>query len=201
MKKEDTDKGKGKFAMRIIGMTAILAILCLFSVQSVSAVQVSENVEFHTSGTNTTFIMGKDFNFDEIEVRPTDLMLGDATISVSPSDGSIDFTLFNLSTEYWKWNESCSNPGATTDHTMGGLNPNTPYLVKVGGATYEQCTSNGSGYVSFTYSGGYSDKVFEMEKNGGPPLDVPALAPPGFLLALVSLLGLAAIVMRKMDKR
>ena len=118
-KKEDTDKGKGKFAMRISGMTAILPILCLFSVQFVSAVQVSENMEFQTSGTNTAFIMGKDFNFDEIEVHPTDLTLGDATISVSPSTGSIDFTLFNLSTEYWKWNESCSNPDTTTGHTRG----------------------------------------------------------------------------------
>ena len=34
-----------------------------------------------------------------------------------------------------------------------------------------------------------------------PPAEVPVMTPPGFLLALVSLLGLAAIVMRKMDKR
>jgi len=150
-------------------MTVILVMFCLFSVLSVSAVQVSENVKFQTPGTNTTFIMGSDFTFDTIEVHSTDLRLNDAVISVCPSAGSIDFTLFSFSTEYRKWTESCSNPDAIADHTMGGLKPNTPYDVKVNGAIYGQYRSNESGYVFFTYSGGYSDIVFELEEAGAPP--------------------------------
>ena len=151
-------------AMRALVMTAILVMLGLFSVPSMSAVQVSENVKIQTPGTNTTFIMGSNFTFDKIEVHSTYLTLGNATISVCPSVGSIDFTLFNFSIEYWKWNESCSNPDATTNHAMGGLKTNTPYLVKVNGAIYGHYTSNDSGYVFFTYSGGFSEIVFEMEE-------------------------------------
>jgi hypothetical protein len=151
-------------AVRVLVMTAILAILCLFSVLSVSALHVTENVKFKTTGANTTFIMGSTFSFDTIEVHSTYLRLGNATISVCPSAGSIAFTLFNLSGEYRKWNESCSILDATTNHTMGGLKTNTPYLVKANGAIYGCYASNESGYVFFTYSGGYSDIVFEMEK-------------------------------------
>ena len=210
---EDKEKGKQKYtgvvkainentgiAMRVLVMTAILVMLCLFSVQSVSAVQVTENVKFQTPGTNTTFIMGSNFTFDTIEVHSTYLTLNDATISVCPSVGSIDFTLFSFSIEYRKWNESCSIPDALADHTMGGLKTNTPYDVKVNGAVYGQYTSNESGYVFFTYSGGYSDIVFEMEETT-PPVEVPAITPLSFLLALLSLLGLGAIAMRKMYKR
>jgi hypothetical protein len=201
MKTEDKEKGNENtgIAMRVLVMTAILVMLCLFSVQSVSAVEVSENVKFQTPGTNTTFIMGSNFTFDTIEVQSTYLTLNDATISVCPSAGSIDFTLFRFSSKYRKWTESCSNPDAITDHTMGGLKTNTPYLVKVNGAIYGNYTSNESGYVFFTYSGGYSDIVFEMEETGVE--EVPAITPLSFLLILLSLLGLGAIAMRKMYKR
>ena len=151
-----------------IGIAAVilLAITMPFSVQSVSAVQVSEGVKFQTTGTNTIFIMGNNFTFDTIKVHSTYLMLNTTTISVQPSVGSINFTLFNFTVEYKKWNESCSNPGAITNHTMGGLKTKTTYLVKVNGAIWEHYMSNGSGYVFFTYSGGYSDidTVFEMEE-------------------------------------
>ncbi|MCK4736880.1 MAG: hypothetical protein KAT65_30790 [Methanophagales archaeon] len=151
-----------------IGFAALilLAIAMPFSVQSVSAVQVSEGVKFQTTGTNTTFVMGSNFTFDRIEVHSTYLMLGNANISVQPSVGSINFTLFNFTIEYRKWNESCSNRDAIANHTMGGLKTNTPYVVKVNGAIWEHYMSNDSGYVFFTYSGGYSDiaTVFEMEE-------------------------------------
>ena len=154
-------------ATRELAMAAILMALYLFSVQSVSAVQVSEGVEFQTTGTNTTFIMGNNFTSDRIEVHSTYLTLDTATISVHPSVGTLNFTLFNFSIEYWKWNESCSNPDTVTSHTMGELKTNTPYLVRVNGAIYGHYTSNDSGYVFFTYSGGYSDIVFEMEAGDG----------------------------------
>ena len=146
-----------------IGIAALI-LLAVPLVQSVSAVQVSEGVKFQTTGTNTTFIMGSNLTFDKIEVHSTYLTLGNATISVCPSVGSMEFTLFNLSIEYWKWNESCSIPDATTNHMMSGLKTNTPYLVKVNGAIYGCYASNESGYVFFTYSRGYSEIVFEMEE-------------------------------------
>ncbi len=180
MKSEDKRKGKLEYievveaisGNRGIAMVVILVMLCLFSVLSVSALQVSENVEFKTPGTSTTFVMGYSFTFDKIEVHSTYLMLDNAAISVQPSVGAMTFTLFDFSTDYKKWSEECSNPGATTTHTLGGLKTKTPYLVIVDGATYGSYTSNGSGYVSFTYSGGYSDVVFEMKE------DIPVTPTP-----------------------
>lgn len=177
MKSEDKRKGKREYIRAVeaisgnrgIAMAIIVVMLCLCSVLSVSAVQVSENVQFETPGTSTTFIMGNTFTFDTIEVHSTYLMLDNATISVRPSVGSIDFTLFNFSIEYRKWNESCSNPDAITSHTMGGLKAKTSYRVRVNGARYGYYASNESGYIFFTYSGGYSDTVFEMEEADTPP--------------------------------
>jgi len=163
---KNEDNGNAGIAMRVLVITTILVMLCLFSVLSVSAVQVSENVKFQTTGTNTTFIMGSNFTFDLLEVHPTYLTLGAATISVQPSVGTINFTLFNLSSDYTKWNETCSNPVATTNHTLGGMKTNTVYKLKADGAVYGYYTTNESGYVFFTYSGGYSDIVFELTENG-----------------------------------
>ena len=86
-------------------------------------------------------------------------------------------------------------PGHNNRSYEGGLNPNTYYLVKVDGATYEQCISNSSGYVFFRYTEGYSDidMVFEMEHVE----EVPSLTPLGFLVTLVSLLELGTIVLRR----
>lgn len=158
--------GNTGIAMRVLVITTILIMLCLFSVLSVSAVQVSENVKLQTTGTNTTFIMGTNFTFDRVEVHSTYLTLGAATISVQPSVGTINFTLFNLSSDYTKWNETCSNPVATTNHTLGGMKTNTVYKLKADGAVYGYYTTNKSGYMFFTYSGGYSDIVFELTENG-----------------------------------
>lgn len=185
MKSKDKRKGKLEYIGAVeaisgnkgIAMAVILVILCLFSVQSVSAVQVSENVEFQTPGTSTTLVMGSDFTFDKIEVHSTYLKLDNAAISVHPSVGSITFTLFDFSTDYKKWSEECSNPDATTTYTLSGLKTNTPYLVIVSGATYGSYTSNNSGYVSFTYSGGYSDVVFEMTEAGPTPSPSPSATP------------------------
>lgn len=185
MKSEEKRKGKREYIGAVkaisgnkgIAMSVIVVTLCLFSVLSVSAVQVSENVKFQTPGTSTTFVMGSDFTFDTIEVHSTKLMLDNAAISVHPSVGSITFTLFNFSTDYKKWSEKCSNPDAITTHTLGGFKTNTPYRVIVNGETYWSDTSNNSGYVSFTYSGGDSDVVFEMEEAGPTLSPTPSATP------------------------
>lgn len=50
--------------------------------------------------------------------------------------------------------------------------------------------------------GGYEEEVGEwVQIPASRPAGFPALTPPGFLLALVALLGLAAIVTRKMHKK
>ena len=57
------------------------------------------------------------------------------------------------------------------------------------------------------FDGSADTFTFDIDSDGRPErvyknvIEVPAITPPGFLLALLSLLGLAAIAMRKMYKR
>lgn len=79
------------------------------------------------------------------------------------------------------------NPNETITTT---LMVNVPDWASIG----ENRTITVTGTIDGEIIGGIDFQVVKVH-------NVPALAPPGFLLALVSLLGLAAIVMRKMDKR
>ena len=77
------------------------------------------------------------------------------------------------------------NPGEKgTLETMGGVHQ-LPALI-------EPITPDELNYITVNY---IDDSLW------GTSTDFPAITPPGFLLALVALLGLAAIVTRKMHKR
>jgi len=70
---------------------------------------------------------------------------------------------------YKKWTEESSSHSITTAHTIGGLEANTTYFIKVGGATFGSYTSDALGELTFTYNGGYSSKIFEMGKDEVAP--------------------------------
>jgi len=70
---------------------------------------------------------------------------------------------------YKKWTEESSSHSITTAHTIGGLEANTTYFIKVDGATFGSYTSDALGELTFTYNGGYSSKIFEMGKDEVAP--------------------------------
>lgn len=88
-------------------------------------------------------------------------------LSVTPSTSSVDVvvdTWNTTSTYYKKWTESATTSNITTNHTIGDLRANQYYQVKVGGTVLQTLQANASGTISFTYSGGYSTKTFEVEE-------------------------------------
>lgn len=107
-----------------------------------------------------------------------------ANLSITPSggwgtgdysqwmDASID-TWNTTSTYYKKWTEEAASSTITTDHTIGDLQPNQYYHVKVDDVVLETLQANGSGQISFTYSGGYSTKTFEVEEIAAPTIGAP----------------------------
>lgn len=84
--------------------------------------------------------------------------------SVFPSSDSINVTVSTWNTTngyYKKWNESSSNHSVTTQHTIGDFPVNTLIQVKKNGVNWNTYTSNGTGYITFNYTDGYSDIQFE----------------------------------------
>ncbi|MFA5248731.1 MAG: fibronectin type III domain-containing protein [Patescibacteria group bacterium] len=83
----------------------------------------------------------------------------------------------NTGTHHKAWTEGSDNMSdISTVHTIGDLEANTDYDVKVDdvlganitgdNCTSGVCTSDGSGYITFTYTGGYSDHIFDVEESG-----------------------------------
>jgi hypothetical protein len=103
-----------------------------------------------------------------------------ANLSITPSDTSPDTWVdvwvslwSNTGTRHKVWTESSEN-ATTTTHVVGDLSPSTEYVVKVdnvigdgisGGSCLDGiCTSDGSGKITFTYFGGYSNHEFDVEQ-------------------------------------
>jgi len=80
-------------------------------------------------------------------------------LTVTPSSDSVVVTVdtWNTSGTYYKrWTESSTNPAITTTHSVGDLAASTVYNIAIDGAATTTATTNGSGVLTFNYSGGYS---------------------------------------------
>ncbi|MFA5248579.1 MAG: hypothetical protein WC415_05175, partial [Patescibacteria group bacterium] len=118
----------------------------------------------------------------------------DADISIIPATSSlstwidIDISVWeNTGTHHKTWTESSDNMGTiSTAHTIGDLSANTDYDVKVddvlgaditgASCTSGVCTSDASGYITFTYTGGYSDHEFDVEELSSTSLIIPEIS-------------------------
>ncbi|MFA4870961.1 MAG: hypothetical protein WC623_22370 [Pedobacter sp.] len=93
-------------------------------------------------------------------------MLNNNKLYVLPNSSRI----FNITVLTWnptgdyykKWTESSTNASTTTQHIIGDFPINTNIQIKRDGVNYAQLTSNASGYINWTYSGGYSEHQFEI---------------------------------------
>jgi len=87
-----------------------------------------------------------------------------ASIISSSGNTTVTVTTWNTTGDYYKkWNESSSNASTTTQHIIGDFPANTNVQIKRDGINYAQLTSNTTGYINWTYSGGYSEHQFEAE--------------------------------------
>ncbi len=84
----------------------------------------------------------------------------------------------------WTEGEASSSIGNIA-HTIGDLRPNINYNVKVDnvlganitGCTSGVCLSNGSGQITFTYTGGYSTHAFTVEQSDITPPTITITEP------------------------
>lgn len=86
----------------------------------------------------------------------------------------------NTGTRHKVWTESTNLTTITnTVHVIGDLQANTYYEVEVdsvlgqnitgGSCVSGSCLSNGSGQITFTYTGSYSSHTFDVEEDPTPP--------------------------------
>jgi parallel beta-helix repeat protein len=92
--------------------------------------------------------------------------------SVLPSSDSLGITVYNWSLSasdnyYKKWNESTSNVSVTSNHVVGDFAPNANIQIKINSTSWNSYVSNASGYITFTYNGGYSEIQFEAQQIEG----------------------------------
>lgn len=88
----------------------------------------------------------------------------------------ISVSSWSTSGSYLKeWTETPVNTGLSAVHTIGDFSANTSYDVSVDGVVYTTVTSDGSGVITFTYSGGYaSPKSFSVQRTDSVP-DAPTV--------------------------
>ena len=129
---------------------------------------------------------------DEVDITGNVRVYGDGTfrnketaggttvdLSVTPTSNNtreyldIEITEWNTTDTYRKtWTETSDTVTGSVTHTIGDLQPNTAYEVSVDGTpgaditgcTNGVCTANGSGEITFTYTGTYSTHTFDVQE-------------------------------------
>lgn len=154
-------------------------------------------------GTDLIDINGNIRLYGDGHFRNTTTALGTtADYNIAPVGGfsGSDYTeKLNLSVSTWntsglyqkQFSETSSSLGSTsTIHTIGNFSPNKPYYVfvnsvlgqNISGAscTAGVCQSDGSGRISYTYSGGYSSPVaYSISGPTDTPTPTPTAQPSG----------------------
>ncbi len=103
-----------------------------------------------------------------------------ASLKVTPAEGIYPTyqasttrpEYLNISNITWgtskQWTAS-STIATTTVYTIGDLTPNTYYTISVDGLASTTYQSNGSGVITYTYSGGYSTHTFTVTPDTTSP--------------------------------
>ncbi|MDD2954496.1 MAG: DUF2341 domain-containing protein, partial [Parabacteroides sp.] len=102
---------------------------------------------------------------------------GTTSLKINPSSGTVDINIdtWHTSTDYYKkWTESSTTHDLTTTHTIGDLQPNVRYTLKVDGQASDTYVANDQGQISFAYNGGYSTKTFELEETPSSSFIAPS---------------------------
>jgi PKD repeat protein len=75
--------------------------------------------------------------------------------------GEIDVEVISYTENYANWKESSETHDAYSEHIMGGFPSNSEIDIYVDGIKYVSPISSSTGYITFDYSGGFSEHDFE----------------------------------------
>ncbi len=96
-------------------------------------------------------------------------------LDITPSRGEITINIdtWNTTGDYYKkWKESSNANAASSVREVGDLLSGQKYRIQVDGGLLAVETADNDGVISFNYTGGYSEKVFEIIKDDAPVITV-----------------------------
>ena len=128
-------------------------------------VAISDQIQIK-QGADVSYYFADDAYLDKLEVRASYVEINNQfRLSTGISTGQINVTLERYSVSssmLWTADPGSADPVVT--FTLSGLESGTQYYVKVDGNREHQLRADGSGQISFTYSGPWSEHTFEIEK-------------------------------------
>jgi len=101
--------------------------------------------------------------------------ISNVPLDITPSIGEVTINIdtWNTTGDYYKkWKESSDEHTASSAHDVGDLLPGQKYRIQVDGSLLAIETADNDGVVSFNYTGGYSEKVFEIIEDNAPVITV-----------------------------
>ncbi len=172
--------------LRVRGLVVILGVSLLVPLISFAAnVQFTQDTQLDLSGLSQTLYAKSGSECNLLTVSGSTLTVagipsaGNFTLktasqdilSLTPSGGSADLT---FDTNYFssgcisQWTVSSTVASCQVTFSVKVAEASADYLVKVNGANLNYYTSDNSGVVSFTYSGGFSSKIFTITREDRP---------------------------------
>lgn len=155
----------------------------VFGQAEAAQVSFSEDTQLNLSGLTTLYVKSGS-TADSLNVSGSALTadipsgstftLGAASynvLSLTPSDASTTLTFDNAyfgSGYVSQWAVGSSVSSAQVSFSVAASETNADYLVKIDGNNLGYYTSNSSGVVSFTYTGGFSNKTFTITRQNRP---------------------------------
>ena len=134
------------------------------------------------TGANRPFLNATTTITSTLETQTTIAVAAQSTTTISnvplditPSVGEITINIdtWNTTSDYYKkWIENSDDHGASSAHTVGDLFPSQRYRIQVDGQILSAATADSEGTINFNYTGGYSEKIFEIIEDNAPVITV-----------------------------
>ncbi len=110
-------------------------------------------------GTDLTQTISEgNLNINSRDIHTSDTLI---QMSITPSSDSVNVSVSSWTTDSKTWTESSETHDISTSHLIGGCPANKYIDIYIDGNRETRILSNSAGYISFLYSGGFSEHEFE----------------------------------------
>ena len=146
-----------------------------------NVLNTASSTDIIITGANRPFLNATTTITSTLETQTTIAVAAQSTTTISnvplditPSIGEITVnidTWNNTGNYYKKWTEN-SDDRPSSAHTVGDLSSGQTYRIQVNGDTLFVETADSEGTINFNYTGGYSEKIFEIVEDNAPVITV-----------------------------
>ena len=142
-------------------------------------------------GNGVNYSFSDDATISKLEVKASSIELNDwLEVGAVTSSGYLTNVLYDYRSDYIKWGSDSTDSSAVVTFTLSGLESGRMYRLYIDGNQEALLTASGSGVISFTYSGPWSEHQFEIipQYSVYPDVTAGAIAFLGIVVVLVLLM-------------